>query len=102
VITKIRGITFQTETRAQALAAFFAPQVDGDTGDVIIFPESMRWQIVREVRDALLSASDWTQVTDCPLSYGQREMWRIYRQALRDLPSAYPTPESVIWPVEPN
>jgi len=41
----------------------------------------------RLIRNLDLQASDWTQVPDSPLTEPQREAWRIYRQALRDLPS---------------
>lgn len=42
---------------------------------------------VRLHRNALLTASDWTQIADSPLSDTQRTQWRVYRQALRDYPS---------------
>jgi len=40
---------------------------------------------VRQNRDAALSSSDWTQVTDSPLTAEQRSAWQMYRQTLRDL-----------------
>lgn len=39
----------------------------------------------RAERNARLLASDWTQVPDSPISTGERERWRVYRQELRDL-----------------
>ena len=42
---------------------------------------------VRLHRNQLLTASDWTQIADSPLSDTQRTQWRAYRQALRDYPS---------------
>jgi hypothetical protein len=41
----------------------------------------------KSVRNKLLSDCDWTQVFDAPLTEAQRVEWRVYRQALRDLPS---------------
>lgn len=38
--------------------------------------------IVREQRDLLLQASDWTQMSDVTLS--NKTDWATYRQALRD------------------
>jgi len=40
---------------------------------------------LRELRDKLLSESDWTQSRDVTLSNDAD--WKTYRQALRDLPS---------------
>lgn len=37
-------------------------------------------------RDALLVASDWTQVADAPVD---RAAWAAYRQALRDFPATW-------------
>lgn len=43
-------------------------------------------------RDALLTASDWTQVADAPVD---RTAWAAYRQALRDFPATWtPGPEA--------
>lgn len=41
----------------------------------------------RIIRNLMLENSDWTQVPDSPLTDPQKEAWRTYRQALRDLPS---------------
>jgi hypothetical protein len=53
----------------------------------------------RIIRNKLLSECDWTQVPDAPLTDAQRDEWRTYRQALRDLPETtdianpeFPTP----------
>lgn len=42
---------------------------------------------MRRQRDRLLTASDWTQMPDSPLSDEQRAAWAVYRQALRDAPA---------------
>jgi len=44
-------------------------------------------EILRANRDSLLSESDWTQMTDSPLSASKKTEWATYRQALRDLPA---------------
>jgi hypothetical protein len=50
---------------------------------------------MRHHRDTLLSASDWTQMPDSPLTGAQREAWATYRQALRDFPATWtPGPEA--------
>lgn len=41
---------------------------------------------LRADRDIALSASDWTQMPDSPLTDAEKQAWAAYRQALRDLP----------------
>lgn len=57
---------------------------------------------VRGERDALLGACDWTRMDDCPIGEGQREAWRAYRQALRDIPQQAGFPHEVEWPEKPE
>lgn len=57
------------------------------------------WPIVRDKRNQLLAASDWTQLPDVPLA--TKEAWAIYRQALRDI-TEQPDPFNIIWPTPPN
>lgn len=71
------------------VAAGVAGELDGDDP-------------VRLVRDRLLSLSDWTQAADSPLSPEDREAWRVYRQALRDLPRVYSGEGPIPWPVAPG
>jgi hypothetical protein len=56
---------------------------------------------LRKQRDALLTASDWTQMPDAPLTKAERDTWRAYRKALRDLPATTPDLAAVVWPVAP-
>lgn len=44
---------------------------------------------MRKHRDALLAASDWTQMPDNGLTDEQRAAWAQYRQALRDAPASW-------------
>ncbi|OOY31576.1 tail fiber assembly protein [Thioclava sp. F36-6] len=53
---------------------------------------------LRTKRDAALSASDWTQMPDSPLSDADKQAWATYRQALRDLPDS----DGAEWPVAPG
>jgi hypothetical protein len=59
-------------------------------------------QGIRHERNRLLSLCDWTQVQDAPLSEEQRTAWGVYRQALRDLPQQFATPEDVVFPDPPQ
>lgn len=54
---------------------------------------------VRSIRNALLSACDWTQVAD---STADKQAWATYRQALRDVPSQAGFPRDVQWPTQPE
>jgi hypothetical protein len=63
---------------------------------------ALTWDIVRANRNALLGNSDWTQLSDAPLTPEQKESWTDYRRQLRDLPQPYTTPEEVIYPDMPT
>lgn len=58
------------------------------------------WDNVRRTRNDLLKNTDWTQMPD--YSSPTKLDWANYRQALRDIPQIYQTPNSVIWPTSPN
>lgn len=61
---------------------------------------SERWSTIREERNALLAASDWTQLPNGPLDATQVAAWASYRQSLRDITNQ-PNPFSIVWPVSP-
>jgi len=63
--------------------------------------DDLAWGQVRAERDRLLAASDWTQVADAPLTADEREAWADYRQALRDVPQDFDSPDDVVWPETP-
>lgn len=54
---------------------------------------------VRDLRNARLAASDWTQVADAPVD---RDAWATYRQALRDFPATWTPSETVDFPLAPG
>lgn len=58
-------------------------------------------QALRADRDRRLTACDWTQMPDAPLSDAHRAAWREYRTALRELPSATLDPTAPVWPSPP-
>ena len=55
----------------------------------------------RETRNELLAASDWTVLTDSPLTTAKKTKWKTYRQTLRDLPASEDWP-NVTFPEEPS
>jgi len=61
--------------------------------------EAQQWAIVRDQRNAMLDASDWTQMSDNGMSAAVRAAWVDYRQALRDI-TTQTLP--VTWPSEPT
>ncbi|MBO5416924.1 MAG: phage tail assembly chaperone [Clostridia bacterium] len=57
---------------------------------------------IREKRQRLLEASDWTQSTDSPLDELRRKAWADYRTALRNIPEQEDFPYEVIFPQKPE
>jgi hypothetical protein len=53
---------------------------------------------VRSERNALLAASDWTQLAD---STADKAAWATYRQALRDVTGQQGFPWTIQWPEMP-
>lgn len=58
------------------------------------------WEQIRSKRDALLKDSDWAAFPDADPK-PTKEAWLTYRQALRDVPENFSTPEEVVWPEKP-
>jgi hypothetical protein len=75
----------------EALTLFYADaygeRYDAPSGDVVEAPysEAEALKAVRQLRTDRLYQCDWTQLPDAPLSETERERWRDYRQALRDM-----------------
>jgi hypothetical protein len=66
---------------------------------------NVSWDDIRKKRNTLLSACDWSQVADVPLTSAQKTAWNTYRQKLRDITdSAKQNGDalSVVWPTAPN
>jgi hypothetical protein len=76
----------------------------GETA-VDVLPESLLTALLaadmRQQRDALLVACDWTQVADVPLTAEQKTAWAAYRQALRGVPERAGFPDTLDWPIKP-
>jgi len=59
-------------------------------------------QSLRQRRNALLSASDWTILPDSPVQ--DKYVWQAYRQSLRDITEGLSTVEqvnSIVFPTKP-
>jgi len=59
---------------------------------------SAAWRAVRRQRDPLLTASDWTQLSDAPPA--TKAIWVTYRRALRDV-TQQADPLAIAWPEPP-
>jgi len=56
---------------------------------------------LRQRRDTMLTACDWTQLPDVVMATDLRAAWAAYRQALRDLPETTSGIAAIEWPVAP-
>jgi hypothetical protein len=62
-------------------------------------PDEWLLERLRNERNRLLAASDWTMATDAPTD---KTAWATYRQALRDLPNGWTPSEDVNLPDPPE
>ena len=53
-------------------------------------------------RDILLQESDYTQLSDVPLTNEKLLEWRTYRQELRDLFNDYTPGDTIVFPTPPT
>jgi len=60
------------------------------------------WESLRNQRNGLLFASDYTQLSDAGLTDSKKAEWVTYRQTLRDLPANTSDPENPTWPTQPS
>jgi hypothetical protein len=63
--------------------------------------QTMAVSDVSSKRQRLLYASDWTQLSNGPLTTAQQAAWATYRQELRNIPQQSGYPFNVVWPVAP-
>lgn len=52
-------------------------------------------------RDSLLARSDWTQLSDCPLTVEQKQAWAEYRQFIRNVSEQKDFPSIIDWGTPP-
>jgi hypothetical protein len=75
------------------------PDIQFFTKKVNEYLHIVKMEDVRTKRDELLSMSDWTQMNDVKLE--DDAAWKVYRQALRDLPSSVDI-EKPVYPQKPG
>ena len=57
---------------------------------------------IRAKRAKLLSETDYLFTEDYPMYDEEKEPWRVYRQALRDIPEQPGFPYEVVFPAKPG
>jgi hypothetical protein len=60
------------------------------------------WEKIRKERNQLLGESDYIILADAPVDETQKQEWTTYRQALRDIPQDYDSPDEVVYPDKPE
>lgn len=75
---------------------------DDGTFSQLVIREAPPTLMARNLRDAKLRESDWSALTDAPLTPEQRQQWAYYRQALRDVPRQPGFPVNFDWPQMPR
>lgn len=70
-------------------------------GEMTVEDVPLTAEEARAERNKLLEESDWTQVLDAPIDAETREAYRVYRQALRDIPEQEGFPGTITWPELP-
>jgi hypothetical protein len=93
----------EVATRIEEVADGVSVGMTRQTGGGFAFDDGLAHKAagVRAERDARLTACDWTQLPDSPLTVAVKAAWTTYRQALRDVPEQAGFPSAVEWPVEP-
>ena len=82
----------------------FTFQIDEEKQNAEI---NQKWSYVRQLRNEKLKDCDWTQCNDVPFTSEQIQAWKLYRQALRDLPNLLTedqimNPSTISWTTPPN
>jgi hypothetical protein len=100
-----------TEVAPPEIPEKFFAKWNGSKWELEIIPEPeptpepeleppLTWDQIRSQRNYLLSQTDWIFAPDVTLK--NKEAWLTYRQALRDIPQTFSTPEEVVWPTKPE
>jgi hypothetical protein len=92
-----------TESHGREL---YTQAVAGDFGTIapfiapVVTPVDLALE-ARNQRDTLLATSDWTVLTDSPLTAAKKTLWKTYRQDLRDITTQVDFPTTIVWPTKP-
>ncbi len=95
-VYRVRTLPMPSEVGKKAVAQAL-PTLDGAEWVLDWDLVALSADEARALRDELLAVTDWTANSDVTMS----EDMRVYRQALRDVPSQADFPNTVTWPTEP-
>jgi hypothetical protein len=101
-----RSIRFEGSVIPKVLAntdyATFLQELEKGEAELVPYvPPAPTWEQIRIQRDSLLTSSDWSVASDATPK-PSKEAWLTYRQALRDVPENFSSPEEVVWPNKPE
>ena len=60
------------------------------------------WRKIRKERNQFLKDSDHKMLSDYSITAEKKVEWTTYRQALRDIPQDYDSPDEVVYPDKPE
>ena len=60
-------------------------------------PAGLAWEKAKQ----LLRESDWSMLSDVPMTVGNKAAWVAYRSALRTIREQDGFPNSIVWPSKP-
>jgi hypothetical protein len=66
----------------------------------LYIPPENKLKNILDLRNKLLTKSDWTQGADSPLSENEKVAWAVYRQSLRDITKQ--DLNNIQWPAAPG
>lgn len=74
-------------------------QVEGEeTTTPQASPAILAWEKAKE----LLRQSDWTMLSDVPMTVDERQAWKDYRAELRNIRTQSGFPTNITWPTKPE
>ena len=98
---RYEGMQIPKEPLNVDYALFLNEQRNGEAELIPYVPPPPTWDEIKFKRENLLKESDWSVLADSTPK-PNKEAWLNYRQALRNIPQDFSTPESVVWPTKPS
>ena len=85
-----------------AIDAALAKKQENELKQEVVITSAMLSDQAYSKRSFLLFQSDWTQLADNQLTQTEINLWREYRQQLRDITLQSGFPTEITWPVAPE
>ena len=99
LISKDNEVISVIEAEEEFVTAYNEKAILEGQKTLVLAPDSTALsEQIRQERNDLLDASDWTQNSDSPVD---QTAWATYRQLLRDVPQQDGFPLTVVWPTAP-